>query len=165
MTILSWNCRGLVTAATGSELRELCKHYQPAIVFLMETRAPKERIERLRRSLKFSYCFSVEPIGLARALGLLWNDKVEVQFLQASPNFIHTAVLDKERGFHVDYTFVYGNPNFQQRRNLWDRLVSLQQNATRPWSCIGDSMNCLQSLKRMGCGLCIKIELNYSENS
>lgn len=31
----------------------------------METRAPKERVEKLRRSLKFQLAFCVEPRGLA----------------------------------------------------------------------------------------------------
>lgn len=150
MSVLSWNCRGLAATATMSELRELCKFHQPAIIFLMETRAPKERIENLRRRLKFKFCFSVEPRGLAGGLGLLWNDTVEVQIFHFSPNFIHSAVLDKERGIDVDYTFVYGNPNFQQRRNLWDSIEEFQGSRSRAWCCIGDFNELLADYEKDG---------------
>lgn len=65
MTILSWNCRRLAAPATMYELRELNKSPQPAIIFLMETRAPKGRICTLRRTLRFQSSFCVEPRGLS----------------------------------------------------------------------------------------------------
>lgn len=138
MTILSWNCRGVAAAATINELRELCKSNQPAILFLMETRAPPGRIDKLRRSLKFHSSFCVNPRGLSGGLCLLWNDSVTVQILQHSPNFIHTAVCYSQGGEIFECTFVYGHPIFQQRRNLWGILAGLQLNKDNPWCSIGD---------------------------
>lgn len=63
MTCISWNCRGLAAAPTMRELRQLCKAHTPAIVFLMETRASVERVENVRRKLKFSNMFCVDAIG------------------------------------------------------------------------------------------------------
>lgn len=91
MNILSWNCRGLAGLATMNELKELCKFHQPAILFLMETRAPRGRVEKLQRSLKFSSMYYVDPRGLTGGLCLLWNDKVNVQIFHHSPNYIHTT--------------------------------------------------------------------------
>lgn len=37
------------------ELKEVCRAYQPVVVFLMETRAPRGRVDRIRRTLKFKF--------------------------------------------------------------------------------------------------------------
>lgn len=121
-----------------NELRELNKSYQPAIIFLMETRAPKGRISNLRYKLRFQTSFCVEPRGLSGGLCLLWNDSVSVQVLYHSPNYIHTAVSYNQGGVVFDCTFVYGHPTFQQRRGLWDMLAGFQLCRDMPWCSIGD---------------------------
>lgn len=81
MTTLSWNCHGLAAAATLSELCDICRVHQPAILFLMETRANKDRVERVRRKLKYANSFVVEARGLSEGLCLLWDKKFIFKFL------------------------------------------------------------------------------------
>lgn len=81
MTVLSWNCRGIAAASTMKELRHLCKVHKPAVLFLMETRAPEERMENVRRRLHFQFMFCVEARGRSGGLGLLWNDEFQIQIL------------------------------------------------------------------------------------
>lgn len=138
MTILSWNCRGLAATTTTRELRDICRSHKPEIVFLMETRAPKERIVRYRRMLKFQHDFSVEPRGFSGGLCLLWTRNVEIQVISSSLNFIHVNVFLLESKDVFECTFVYGNPIFQQRRNLWDKILALLTNRNSPWCCLGD---------------------------
>lgn len=78
MNILSWNCHGLAAATTQTELRDLCRQQQPAIVFLMETRAPKGRVVRLQTRLRFEHSFTVLPRGTTGGLCLLWDSSVRV---------------------------------------------------------------------------------------
>lgn len=70
MMILSWNCRGVAAAPTDRELRSLCSKNKPVIVFLMETRSRKEKLEELRRRLGFDFMFTVDPRGLSGGLAL-----------------------------------------------------------------------------------------------
>lgn len=77
MSIISWNCRGMAAPATIRELHELCKADKLAI-FLMETRAPKGRVQRMKRRLKFHKCFVVEPRGLSGGLCVFWNNEVQL---------------------------------------------------------------------------------------
>lgn len=126
MTFLSWNCQGLAAPPTSNELRELCKLYQPAVVFLMKTKAPRGRVEKVKRSLHFAESFSMEPRGLSGGLCLLWNRKVSIVIKEANQNFIHTEIIEKSSGNSFNCTFLYGNPRFQQRRRLWARLRALQ---------------------------------------
>lgn len=138
MSFLSWNCRGLAAATTTRELRDVCRTQRPDIVFLMETRAHKERIKRYKRMLKFQHAFSVDPRGLSGGLGLFWSQNIDLQILASSANFIHTAVLVKESKEFFECTFVYGNPIFQQRRSLWDKILAFHLNRNAPWCCLGD---------------------------
>lgn len=138
MTILSWNCWGLAAASTVRELKGISFKYQPAIIFLMETRAPRERVDRTRRVLKMNKMFTVEPVGLAGGLSLLWNSEVEVQILGASQNYIHASILYKKGARDFVCTFIYGNPTFQRRRNLWNKISSLQPLRGSAWCCVGD---------------------------
>lgn len=104
----------------------------------METRAQKERVNRYKWLLKFQHMFSMDPRGLFGGLGLLWNQKVDIQILSSSPNFIHVAILVIETWVRFESTFVYGNSVFQQTRGLWDKLLTLHNDRNSPWCCIGD---------------------------
>lgn len=150
MSIISWNCRGMAAPATIRELHELCKAHQPAMMFLMETRAQIGRVETVKRRLKFNNVFVVNPRGLSGGLCLFWNDKVQVQVLSSSPNFIHTAVefTDTKDGF--DCSFIYGNPVFQQRRGLWSNLLRFQTDKDRQWLCMGDFNEILAQHEKNG---------------
>lgn len=152
MTILSWNCRGVAATATMNELRELCKHHQPVVLFLMETKAPKERIRKIQQSLKFQASFCVESRGLSGGLALFWNDNISVQILNATPNYIHTSLCYKQGGGFFDCTFVYGHPQYQQRRNFWPVLAGFQPNRDSPWCSIGDFNEMLVQSEKSGLG-------------
>ncbi|KAJ1387656.1 Ribonuclease H superfamily [Sesbania bispinosa] len=70
MKILSWNGRGVAAAVTVSELKELCRSFKPPVVFLMETRAKREKLELIARSLRLKEFFCVELSGLSGAMAL-----------------------------------------------------------------------------------------------
>lgn len=150
MTHLSWNCRGVAADSTIHELKEVCRAFQPVVVFLMETRAPRERVDRIRRTLKFQYSFCVEPRGLSGGLCILWKKNVNIQIFDSSPNFIHTYESDQRGEYGFECSYVYGNPTFQNRRNLWGRLASLNRDRNTPWCCIGDFNEMLNQWEKDG---------------
>lgn len=137
-TIISWNSRGLAVSTTSRELQDLMKTQKMAILFLMETRAQKKRVERVRRKLKFSNMFYVPAIGIAGGLALLWNKSYCVQVLNSCINYVHTAIQEKKTGNTFEITFVYANPTFDRRRYLWGKLQYLMPRRQGPWCCIGD---------------------------
>ena len=73
----------------------------------------------LKEKLKFDEMFCVEADGFSGGLALFWNREI---VLKANQNFIHIVFYEKNGGSFWDGTFVYGNPNFQERRYLWDKL-------------------------------------------
>lgn len=150
MTCVSWNCRGLVAATTFRELNDLIRDHKPAIIFLMQTRAHKERVNRIKRRFRYQHVFCVEAQRISRGLCLLWNDYYEVQIMDSCSNYIHTAVKERRSGIVVEFSFIYGNPPFSSRRNLWPRLAKHKPINNSPWCCIGDFKEMLSSAEKDG---------------
>jgi hypothetical protein len=70
MNLLSLNCRGLGLDAAVGELRDLCRSYNPAVVFLCETKKRDKEMERIRWSLGFSNGVAVSCQGRSGGLAL-----------------------------------------------------------------------------------------------
>ncbi|KAJ1388113.1 Endonuclease/exonuclease/phosphatase [Sesbania bispinosa] len=138
MSWLSWNCRGLSVSSTISELKELCSKYKPSLVFLSETRATGNKVEAVKRQLRFQHCFWIDLIGLSGGLCILWSRSLKVSISYHNNNFIQTFIEDVVEVKSWQATFIYGNPTFQQRRNLWDNIQAHRTNSARPWIILGD---------------------------
>ncbi|KAJ1436189.1 Endonuclease/exonuclease/phosphatase [Sesbania bispinosa] len=150
MSCLSWNCRGVAAPATIRELQQLCGKYKPSIVFLSETKAAKDKIENLKRKLRFTSSFIVPSKGLSGGLDLLWNNSIEVDVHEYNQNYIHTTINCRNEHKDWECTFIYGNPRFEQRRLLWDKLSRLQLHSCRPWACLGDFNEILSQNENVG---------------
>jgi exonuclease III len=70
MNILSWNCRGLGNPQTVGELCRLVKDKRPAMIFLMETKLRKSRMELVRIKIGFPNMMVVDSIGRSGGLAL-----------------------------------------------------------------------------------------------
>ena len=84
--------------------------------------------------------FCVESNGPIGGWALFWNKKVHIQVIKANLNFIHTICCESNGGLFLDATFIYGNPNFSERRYVWDRLQRLQLDHNNPSFVLGISI-------------------------
>ncbi|XP_057432608.1 uncharacterized protein LOC130725388 [Lotus japonicus] len=150
MKILSWNCRGVAATPTARELRNICSNNKPSIVFLMETRARREKIEELRRRLGFDYYFTVDPRGISGGLALLWKKEVHIHIFQSSAYFIHSSVQASNDTSPWDCTFVYGDPCPQRRRLLWPQIAAVCYKEDTPWCLLGDFNDILHNHEKEG---------------
>jgi len=73
MKIISWNCQGLGNPLTFHALRTLVSLERPNLIFLMETKNKASMVEGIKRKLKFSNLFTVNPEGMAGGLAVLWQ--------------------------------------------------------------------------------------------
>lgn len=70
MKIISWNCQGLGNLQTIRELCRLAKQKKPIMVFLMETKLQKVKMESIRCKLGFENMFVVDSIGKSGGIAL-----------------------------------------------------------------------------------------------
>lgn len=116
----------------------------------METIARRDRAKKIKRRFCFQNFFCVEARGTTGGLALYWSDYYEIQIIEASLNFIHTAIIVRRSGSMFDCTFVYGNPTFVNRRNLWGKRLRFKPWHQEPWCCLGDFNELKESTENVG---------------
>ncbi|GAU34899.1 hypothetical protein TSUD_144300 [Trifolium subterraneum] len=149
MKILSWNCRGLSTPSAIPNLRNIAQGHQPDILFLSETLSKAQTMERVRVSLKFNSCLSVDVEGRSGGLSVMWRDTIKCRVMNYSRNFINLVVEDKEEG-EWQLTCYYGYPERGRRSQAWELLRELRDMSDLPWCIIGDFNDLLSQEDKRG---------------
>lgn len=123
---------------TVPALRDVCRKYKPCIVFLIETKNKRSRMEKIRKKMNFSSFEYVDPVGKSGGLALWWNKDVDVIVLAKSKNMIDIIVQFQKPKLFTRATWVWGPNDFDDRQILWDKLVGLSGNIGGPWFVGGD---------------------------
>jgi hypothetical protein len=149
MTLLSWNCRGLGSPQAVRDLCQLAKENRARILFLMETKCSKVRIEMVRVKLGFTGAFTVDPVGRSGGLALLWKEEQEVEIQNFSRRHINAIIM--EEGVQPwKLTGFYGHPEWAKRHEAWDLLSHLKSYLPDPWLVIGDFNEILEQSEKEG---------------
>ncbi|XP_041000807.1 uncharacterized protein LOC121246650 [Juglans microcarpa x Juglans regia] len=90
--LLSWNCRGLGNARTVCELHLLVKKKGPKIIFLLETKCMREKVEGIRNKLGFECSFVVDSIRKSGGLAMLWKVELQAELFYYSQNHISLSI-------------------------------------------------------------------------
>jgi hypothetical protein len=148
MNLLSLNCRGLGLDAAVGELRDLVRVYNPAVVFLSETKKTKGAMDRLKWSLGLRHGVSVECRGKSGGLALLWRDGIDVSVRPWCQYYIDATI--KMGDSEVRFTGIYGEPRTELRQKTWDALRYLRRQDNLPWLCAGDFNEIVRQEEQMG---------------
>ncbi|XP_059429221.1 uncharacterized protein LOC132163036 [Corylus avellana] len=138
MSLISWNCRGLGNPQAVRDLCQLTKEKKPIILFLMETKCRKNKMEVVRVKLGFEGMFVVDPIGRSGGLALLWKDISLLEIQNFSRRHINAIVKEEGTGYSWKLTGFYGHPEWQKRHESWALLRHLRSYNPIPWLCVGD---------------------------
>jgi hypothetical protein len=65
---------------------------KPSLVFLMETKLHKKRMDAIWVKTCFQNLFLVESLGRSEGLALLWSDEVHVEIQNYSTRHINAVV-------------------------------------------------------------------------
>ncbi|GLT53494.1 hypothetical protein SLA2020_267600 [Shorea laevis] len=93
----------------------MTKDKQPRILFLMETKICKFRMEYVRNKLGFEGMFTVDPIGLSGGIALLWKEAREVEIQNFSNHHINAFISIGASANKWLLTGFYGDPNRAHR--------------------------------------------------
>ena len=86
--------RGLGNHRTIQELANLVRAQDPSVLFLAETWADKDRLDKVCDDLNFDEKWIVDRISRARGLALFWKNSVSIKIVGSSLNFIDAIVND-----------------------------------------------------------------------
>ena len=92
MNCLSWNCRGAGNLRTVRDLVALVGAHSPKVVFLCETRQPKEKMYRFRNRLGLVGFEGVSSDGRSGGLALFWHESVSLVVQEAKNRWIDAYV-------------------------------------------------------------------------
>ena len=125
MSAISWNCRGMGNPRTVCTLKDLVSRYKPNFVFLMEVKVNREKVEPVKKQLKFEGLFYVEGVRKGRGVAFMWKGKQSVKLISFSENFIDMQIQTPHQPVWR-LTGFYGFPERRRRRESWDLLRQLK---------------------------------------
>ena len=150
MILLSWNCQGLGNPWTIQDLFLMVREKKHGILFLMETKCRKKKMESFRVRLGFSRMFVVEPAGRSGGLALFWKDVKILETQNYTQRHINALVNGEDNGGVWKLMCFYGHPVIAKRHELWALLEHLKQFQPQLWLCIGDFNKILTQEEKIG---------------
>jgi exonuclease III len=129
------------------------EQHRPDILYLMETKMGKQRIEELRWQLGFPFGLHVKSEGRSGGLALFWHRGIKVRRQTLNKSHIDAIVVNDQVP-HEEWrlTGFYGEPKRKNRRDSWYLLKYLRRQFKVPWICIGDFNEILGEEEHFGAG-------------
>lgn len=150
MKLLGWNCQGLGSALTIQHLRALAARERPKIIFLMETKNKREVVDRVRLSLNLKCAVTIDPVGIAGGMSVMWEEDVKMEINESGEGLIDLTckIPGSRKAFRL--SLLHAPTNYQERLALWQRLRSIHSVNTLPWLCLGDFNEILYHWEKFG---------------
>jgi hypothetical protein len=126
----------------------MVKEKHPWMVFLMETKLQKEKMELIRHKLGFSFMFVLDCIGRSGGLAPLWGDEILVEIQNFRHRHINRMIQSSCSNALWKFTSFYGHPNIAKRHEAWGLLKALGRLSPFPWLCIRDFNEVVSLLKK-----------------
>ena len=139
MNILIWNSRGALKPSFQTDIHELARRHNPAILVVMETKLGGSKAKEVSDRLPFDGAIHTETIGFTGGLWLLWNeDQVEVQELAKTEQEIHIEVKVRASNLSWIFSAIYASPKSEERFILWNNLSKVADLHNKSWIMAGD---------------------------
>lgn len=149
MNCISWNCRGIGGKGLVPLIKDISKEYDASMIFLLETHASGEKVRKFIKRTGFDGYHSIDSEGQAGGIIALWHTSLwEVEVLKFSSQFLHMNVGWKKEAKCL-LTVVYGRPQLQARRILWDDLRDINSGIDNSWAIVGDFNAILEANERI----------------
>ena len=116
MRAMVWNCRGVGSPLTVSQLKEFIKLHSPSLVFLSETKKKKNYLNNVKQWIKFDNLFVVDPVGLIGGLAVFWKREFQVKKVLFTSFTIELLIVDKEADVECWCVCVYASANARIRK-------------------------------------------------
>ena len=150
MRFIAWNCQRIGSPLTVEALMEQRKKHDPEFFFLNETKKKEEKLEEVRRKLKYGKACYVEPEGLSGGLALWWNEQEEVRVIGKCKNLIDMEVRDEGQKIQLKVFWIYGPTDYDERQEVWRLVKKRAMNIASPWMCVGDFNDILYNYEKEG---------------
>jgi hypothetical protein len=104
----------------------MVKEKRPNILFLMETKCPKSKMEGIRVKLGYNGMFVVDPVDRNGGLAHLWCETQDLEIQNFTRRHINAIVKEADREVSWKLTCFYGHPVAAKRHESWALLEHLK---------------------------------------
>ncbi|KAA3459484.1 reverse transcriptase [Gossypium australe] len=131
-------------------LRYMLRLQNPQMVFFMEMKICRSRMERIRHRCRYVNGIEVDPEGTRRGLCLAWKQGVNVTLHQFSKRHINVVIDDDEVKGKWRFTGFYRSPYERDKNNSWEELRSLYTGERFSWFVCGDFNEIMYGFEKKG---------------
>ncbi|KAI9128717.1 hypothetical protein K1719_000200 [Acacia pycnantha] len=149
-SVYAMNCQGAFDTKFPSIFKSLVFNYKPDIFVILEPRIFGTKANKVIKKLGFQFSHRVEATGFSGGIWILWSPRVSIKVLVNQVQFVHMEVTCVNQNSTFIFTAIYGNPQQQYRKFLWQDLDLLADNISSPWLLVGDFNAILSSDDRRG---------------
>ena len=132
MNPLSWNCRGLGNPWAVKALHDLVRRWNPKIVFLMETKLKKNRMERIKNRIGFANGLIVSNVGRSGGIALLWTREINLEVISYTRFHVNAVISETSSDYKWRLTGFYGHSETHKRYESWHLLTFLHNQFQLP---------------------------------
>jgi hypothetical protein len=100
----------------------MVKEKKPALVFLMETKLRKKKLEEIHYKIGYYGLFVVDCIGRSGGLALLWSSEMSMEIQNYSQHYINAVIKAPINDVPWKLTGFYGHPVLTKRHITWNLL-------------------------------------------
>ncbi|KAL8141278.1 hypothetical protein V2J09_007299 [Rumex salicifolius] len=137
-------------------LKDIIRTHDPTILVLVETRLSGTQADKVCKEIGFDGIVRAEAVGFKGGIWFLWRkDRVK---LTVQDMFHQAVMLEVERAGEDSWVFsaIYASPQLNSRQELWDRLLGLQLDISKPWLLMGDFNETMNMAERTGDSDCMR---------
>ncbi|MFQ6644919.1 hypothetical protein Gotur_019274, partial [Gossypium turneri] len=119
-------------------LQHTLKLYKPQLVFLIETKLDRNRMESVQKRCGFHNGLDISANGSRGGLNLAWNGNHLIQVYSYSNNHIDVEINEEDNSTKWRFTGFYGNPRQSNKQESWNLLRKLRNTCSLSCCVCGD---------------------------
>ncbi|KAA3466354.1 reverse transcriptase [Gossypium australe] len=123
------------------------------MVFLIETKLDRKRMERIRLRCGFTNGIDIAAEGSRGGLCLAWKGDIAVTVKSYSKWHIDSLIREGNGKAEWRFTGFYGSPYLKDKNTVWDLLKGLSHGNYYPWLVAGDFNEILFGNEKKGGGV------------